>query len=600
MQKSAVAFGLAGLAAAGTGFLSLGSSAAAPLDAEILAAPCSSGNRAGIADLKSSYLKVDGVPVEEHAEIHAGDMVQTDPYGAGTFCLRMASLNCEIAQGTTVRVLPPKKPKVLLRLVRSEGGVFCTAKSDRQWDLETGRRERILIGEATQQRQAARRLAPEHAREDAAAARSVNVLSLVVTKNRTLVKVRRGVTIVASEKSTRRAVVLGRQQQVVVPAGRDPRQPTKITLKPSEKRTFKELEKSLPAVTDKTPPAVMIQGPRDPSSVRSATFSLRANEGGATFSCALDGSNFRLCTSPHRIEGLKPGRHTFAVRSTDTTGNTRTNSFSWTIDSSRIAFVSDRDGNLEIYAMEPDGTSQVVRLTTNSAANDAPEWSPDRRRIAFHSERDGNAEIYVMNADGSGQTRLTINAATDRNPSWAPDGTRLAFESFRDGNREIYVMNVDGSNVRRLTTNRALDFDPAWSPDGGRIAFASNRDNDNYEIYVMNADGTAQTRLTNDPVVEFNPAWSPDGKRIAFHSFRGPPAQYQNLYTMNPDGSGVVRITQTQRNDWNPAWAPDGGHLVFQSDRDTGAELHLYIVDVDSKEQTKLTTGSSKNLVPDW
>ena len=160
-------------------------------------------------------------------------------------------------------------------------------------------------------------------------------------------------------------------------------------------------------------------------------------------------------------------------------------------------------------------------------------------------------------------------------------------------------MNVDGSNVRRLTTNPALDFDPAWSPDGGRLAFASTRDADNYEIYVMNADGTGQTRLTNDPVVEYNPAWSPDGRRIAFHSFRGPPAQYQNLYTMNPDGSGVERITQTQRNDWNPAWAPDGVHLVFQSDRD-GLVEQVYIIDVVSKEQAKLTTGERKNLVPDW
>ena len=90
------------------------------------------------------------------------------------------------------------------------------------------------------------------------------------------------------------------------------------------------------------------------------------------------------------------------------------------------------------------------------------------------------------------------------------------------------------------------------------------------------------------------------GKRIAFHSFRGPPAQYQNLYMMNPDGSGVVRITQSQRNDWDPAWAPDGGHLVFQSDRDNGNELQIYIIDVDSREEQRLTTGSGNNLVPDW
>ena len=242
--------------------------------------------------------------------------------------------------------------------------------------------------------------------------------------------------------------------------------------------------------------------------------------------------------------------------------------------------------------MEPDGTEpgavddergrgRRTGLVSRPEAGRVPQRAGRQRRDLRH-ERGRERPDEVTN-----------HPATDRNPTWSPDGTRLAFESFRDGNREVYVMNVDGSNVRRLTTDPALDFDPAWSPDGGRIAFASNRDDDNYEIYVMNADGTAQTRLTNDPVVEYNPAWSPDGRRIAFHSFRGPPAQYQNLYTMNPDGSGVSRITQTQRNDWNPAWAPDGGHLVFQSDRDAVVE-QVYIIDVDSKEQTKLTTGEAR------
>ena len=595
MRTSAVAFGLAGLAAAGAGLLGQSSSTAAPLRAEVVAESCSPGKNPGWASRERPSLRIKGKSVSA-GRLQAGDVVETDGYGEGVFCLRVATMECNITENTTVRVLPPK-PNVLLRLIESEGGVFCTAIStEREWRLDTPG-ETIVIGRLAGLPRATRALAAGAAHEVAAASRSGNVFSLVVSRKRTLVKVRRGATIVAPMQNTRRAVVLGRQQQVVVPAGRDPRQPTKIALTPSEQRTFKELEQVLPAATDTTPPAVTIVGPRDPSSVRTATFSLTATEAGATFSCALDGSDFRLCRPPHRIEGLKPGRHTLAVRAVDAPGNVRTRTYSWTVDSSRIAFMSDRDGNLEIYAMEPDGSGQV-RLTTSSGPDEAPDWSPDRRRIAFHSERDGNAEIYVMNADGSGQTRVTNHPATDRNPTWSPDGTKLAFESFRDGNREVYVMNVDGSNVRRLTTNPALDFDPSWSPDGGRIAFASNRDADNYEIYVMNADGTGQTRLTNDPVVEFNPAWSPDGRRIAFHSFRGPPAQYQNLYTMNPDGSGVERITQTQRNDWNPAWAPDGGHLVFQSDRD-GVVEQVYIVDVVSKEQAKLTM-ESKNLVPDW
>jgi TolB protein len=49
-----------------------------------------------------------------------------------------------------------------------------------------------------------------------------------------------------------------------------------------------------------------------------------------------------------------------------------------------------------------------------------PAWSPDGKKIAFLSERDGNPEIYVINADGSAQTRLTNNPGEDGDPAWEP------------------------------------------------------------------------------------------------------------------------------------------------------------------------------------
>ena len=65
-------------------------------------------------------------------------------------------------------------------------------------------------------------------------------------------------------------------------------------------------------------------------------------------------------------------------------------------------------------------------------------------QIAFMSHRDGNPEIYVMNPDGQNQRRLTNNPASDHSPSWSPDGKRIAFVSKRNWNSDIYVMDADG------------------------------------------------------------------------------------------------------------------------------------------------------------
>ena len=82
--------------------------------------------------------------------------------------------------------------------------------------------------------------------------------------------------------------------------------------------------------------------------------------------------------------------------------------------------------------MNANGASPV-RLTNTFAADYRPAWSPDGARIAFVSTRDGNPEIYVMNADGTSPVRLTSYAGYDADPAWSPDGSRIAFSSDRDG-----------------------------------------------------------------------------------------------------------------------------------------------------------------------
>ena len=264
----------------------------------------------------------------------------------------------------------------------------------------------------------------------------------------------------------------------------------------------------------------------------------------------------------------------------------------WSPDGSRIAFVSDRDGSVDIYAMKADGTG-VTRLTRDAAWDLFPAWSPDGSRIALSSDRDGNPEIYVMNADGTGMMRLTRGSPEGESgqPTWSPDGSGIAFASERDGNFDIYVMNADGTGVTRLTRDAGWDYFPAWSPDGSRIAFVSDRDDGFYEqIHVMNADGTGVTRLTSvSPWFDGSPAWSPDGSRIAFDSDRDGDF---DIYVMNADGTGVTRLTRHSADDGLPSWSPDGSRIAFASNRDGNVEI--YAMNSDGTGVTRLTTTSAQ------
>jgi len=271
----------------------------------------------------------------------------------------------------------------------------------------------------------------------------------------------------------------------------------------------------------------------------------------------------------------------------------------------RIAFASDRDGNFEIYIMNPDGGG-LTRITDHPADDLSPVWSADGNRLAFVSYRDGNAEIYAMNSDGSGLTRLTNNPADDLDPAWSPDGARIAFTSGRDNTDEIYVMNADGGSPTNLSNNgEGDDVQPAWSPAGTSLAFASNRD-ENYEIYVMNADGSNQRNLTNNPATDSNPTWSP--MRITFQSDRdSPPNEPETnfeIYSINgANGSGPTRLTDNADNpasvvnesfDVAPSRSFESGAMIaFASTRDGDFEIYTSSADGSTPEQ--LTSNDEAN-----
>ena len=161
----------------------------------------------------------------------------------------------------------------------------------------------------------------------------------------------------------------------------------------------------------------------------------------------------------------------------------------WSTDGAKIVFQSNRDGNNEIYIIDaecakiPEGCPDEVIRVTNSIYDDLePEWSPDDEQIAFMSARDGNLEIYVMNADGTAVTRLTNNPGVDGFPSWSPDGSMLAFHSERDGQTDIYIMTLDRQQEWRVTESRVDQMTPYWC--GNSIVYMSKGGN-NFSLAII-------------------------------------------------------------------------------------------------------------------
>jgi len=94
----------------------------------------------------------------------------------------------------------------------------------------------------------------------------------------------------------------------------------------------------------------------------------------------------------------------------------------------------------------PEPEVKVVeekQLTTHTAWDEFSAWSPDGRKIAFVSDRTGNEDIWVMDSDGGNLRQLTTHTADDEWFAWSPDGRKIAFMSERTGNVDIWVLILE-------------------------------------------------------------------------------------------------------------------------------------------------------------
>ncbi len=248
----------------------------------------------------------------------------------------------------------------------------------------------------------------------------------------------------------------------------------------------------------------------------------------------------------------------------------------------KIAFISNRDNNLEIYTMNSDG-SQQVNLTWHASRDFAPVWSPTGEHIAFTSNRDGLHDIYLMKADGKKVRKVFESSARRECPTWSPDAQRIAY--LRADDWSIYISTIEGEKKERVASPGFLGGCPAWSPDGSEIAFVSKGPGVHLLKAVNLQTGKERILIPNAPGILWGPpAWSPDGSRIVFYwSLKG-------IYVVNSDGKGLKSLIP---NGLQPTWSPLGDELIYRRNG------QLFVYNFRSRISGGLTHGAF-NGDPDW
>jgi TolB protein len=197
----------------------------------------------------------------------------------------------------------------------------------------------------------------------------------------------------------------------------------------------------------------------------------------------------------------------------------------------------------------PTGAPRPVVVTTREESRGA--WSPDGRRIAFNSDRGGDMSIWVHSLEDGSTRQLTHGPGGDYQPHWSPDGRRLVFFSARSGNADLWMVEVESSALTQLTTSPWLDINPFFSPDGRFVAFQSDRQG-RMEVWVMDADGTNQRQLTDVGVLGHFLPWSRDGTSIYFRAVAD-----GDMIPMRVDLAGGGPIPVTVRGGAHMSFSPD-------------------------------------------
>ena len=286
--------------------------------------------------------------------------------------------------------------------------------------------------------------------------------------------------------------------------------------------------------------------PFDAASPRPAT-PVRISTGRGRTTCAwFSPEGTRLLFASSHLDPQLDATESAARAQADEDRKTgRRRRYQWDFDPNTDIFVA----NLQPAAGKGNG---LVQLTHEPGYDAECSYSPDGSRILFVSDRDGDPDIYVMDADGGNVRQLTNEPGYDGGPFFSPDGRFIAYRTDRleKDMLQIHVMNADGSGDVAITSGQGVRWAPYWHPTKPWLIWTGADHSDptkrpNYDLWIARhataeaggaaAEGRAsrqtgrQTsfltgaplRITDHEGADVLPVFSPDGTLLMWTASRG-------------------------------------------------------------------------------
>lgn len=230
---------------------------------------------------------------------------------------------------------------------------------------------------------------------------------------------------------------------------------------------------------------------------------------------------------------------------------------------SRIAFISTRSGEKEIWISRADGTHPFQLTTLESTLFDHPRWSPDGKQIAFDAHVAGNTDLYLMDASGGQTHRLSTTSAIDRAPFWAPDGQWIYFESDRGGTWQIWKQAATGGDAVQVTTMGGRN--PQVSPDGSLLYYVKD---DTTGIWQMTLRRKEERQITDQLPPRHLENWSITSDGVYFVRFEQDAGMILAFFDLANETVSDITILPKLTQNSGLTLSPDGQWLLYaQLDR---------------------------------